>query len=315
MPRSGSALYDDPDEFQASLPGSFDLVLERPRAFRARLTCVSLPALRLVRAREKAARAAHVTPSPRRALVSFVTEQTSQLLLDGVALPPGELFFHGAGESFHQRTLAGARWGLVCLTPATLAEVGAVVTGRPLEAPRPGHAVCPRRGDGLSLLRLHARAGRVAERTLDHIAHPEVARGLEQDLLLALVNCLADGETRGGSAIRDRNRRVLARLEAVLAANAHQLLETAEMGRLIGEPERRLNEACAQALGMGPERYQLLRRLKLARRELSPAARAGASVADVARRFGFGDLARFTVDYLDQYGELPPFGGETGAGA
>ena len=313
MATSGSAIYDDPDDFQASLPGSFDLVLERPRAFRARLTSVSLPDLKVVRAREESARAAHVTLPPQRVLVSFVTERTSQLLVDGVTLPPGELFFHGREESFHQRTLAGARWGLVCLTPAALAEFGAAITGRPLEPPRLGHLVCPRRGDGLSLRRLHARAVRIAERTLGHIAHPEVARGLDQDLLLALVSCLADGEPRRGSSARDRNRRVLARFEAVLAANAHRLLETAEMGGLVGEPEECLNEACAQSLGMGPERYQLLRRLKLVRREFSQVASARVSVADVARRFGFSDLARLTVDYLHQYEELPPFDRETNA--
>ncbi|MBV8868006.1 MAG: helix-turn-helix domain-containing protein [Acetobacteraceae bacterium] len=168
--------------------------------------------------------------------------------------------------------------------------------------------------DRLNLLRLHARAGRIAETALDHIAHPEVARGLGQDLLLALVSCLADGEPRGGSSTRDRNGRVLARFEAVLAANAHRLLDAAEMGRLIGESEQRLNEVCAQALGMDPERYQRLRRLKLVRQEFSRAAPALVSVAEIARCFGFSDLARFTVDYLHHYEELPPFGRETAAG-
>ncbi len=315
MPKSGSLLYDDPDDFQAGLPSSVDLVLERPPAFRARLTSVSLPDLKLVRAQEGSARAAYVTLPPQRALISFATRRTSQLLVDGIALPPGELFFHGAAESFHQRTLAAARWGLVCLTPATLAEFSAAITGRSLDPPRLGYVVCPKRADGLNLLRLHARAGRIAERTLDHIAHPEVVRGLEQDLLLALMNCLGDGERGGGSATRDRNRRVLARFEAVLAAHAHQLLEAAEMGRLVGESEECLNEVCAQSLGMSPGRYQLLRRLKRVRREFSPAAPAGVRVADVARRFGFNNLARFTVDYVDQYGELPPFGRETADGA
>ncbi|MBV8868005.1 MAG: hypothetical protein JOY65_01105 [Acetobacteraceae bacterium] len=105
--------------------------MEQPRAFRARLTSVSLPALTLVRAQEKATRAAHMTVPPQQVLISFVTGQTSQLLLDGVTLPPGELFFHGAAESFHQRTLAAARWGLIRLTPATLAEYSAAITKPP----------------------------------------------------------------------------------------------------------------------------------------------------------------------------------------
>lgn len=254
-------------------------------------------------------------PPPLPALISFVTEATSRLLLDGVTLAPGELFFHGTEATFHQRTLAAARWGFVSLTPDALREFSAAITGRTLDPPRLGQVLCPKPGDRLNLLRLHARAGRIAEATLENIVNPEVARGLEQDLLLALVNCLADGEPRGGSSTRDRNRRVLARFEAVLAANPHRLLEPAEIGRLIGGSEQRLNEVCAQSLGMSPGRYQLLRRLKLARREFSPAASARVSVAGIAMRFGFSDLARLTADYFNQYGEFPPFGRETAAGA
>ena len=46
------------------------------------------------------------------------------------------------------------------------------------------------------LQRLHAAAGRLAEDAPEIIAHPEAARGLEQALIEAMVDCLASSEVR-----------------------------------------------------------------------------------------------------------------------
>ena len=48
----------------------------------------------------------------------------------------------------------------------------------------------------ISLVDNGSQAARIAETQLDHIRHPEVARALEQDLIWALVNCLAADDLR-----------------------------------------------------------------------------------------------------------------------
>jgi transcriptional regulator GlxA family with amidase domain len=56
---------------------------------------------------------------------------------------------------------------------------------------------------------------------------------------------------------------------------------------------------------MGPKRYLLPRRMRLARRALRQAAPAAASVTDIATRFGFWQLGRFAVEYQSLFGESP----------
>ncbi len=63
---------------------------------------------------------------------------------------------------------------------------------------------------------------------------------------------------------------------------------------------------CAQSLGMSPDEYQRLRRLKRIRAEIVRAHPAKLSFAELAARYGLTDLHRFSVEYLDAYGTLAP---------
>ena len=59
------------------------------------------------------------------------------------------------------------------------------------------------------------------------------------------------------------------------------------------------------ALGMSPKRYPLLRRMAFVRRALRAAVPDAATVMDVATRYGFWQLGRFTVEYRSLFGETP----------
>jgi AraC-like DNA-binding protein len=60
------------------------------------------------------------------------------------------------------------------------------------------------------------------------------------------------------------------------------------------------------ALGMTPKRYLLLRRMAFVRRALRAAVPDAATVTDVATRYGFWQLGRFTVEYRSLFGGTPP---------
>ena len=297
MPESGSCIFTNADSYQASLKDILDLVVMRPAAFDARLTWVDLPNLRLLRAQEASPRVASVQLPPDLVFITFPTNRHSLLICDGAELQFGDIMFHSRGERFHQRTAAASRWGCVSLTPASLVAFSRTLTGQALAAPRIGQILCPPPADRFQFLRLHAQAGRIAETHLDHITHPQVARGLEQDLVWALARCLATGETRDDPTVRKRHASIMSQFEAVLTANPDRLLPISKICSLIGVSEEWLGSLCSQVLGMSPRRYQRLRRLKLVRGELLRADPAMLSVADLAQRYGFIDVHRFIADY------------------
>lgn len=72
---------------------------------------------------------------------------------------------------------------------------------------------------------------------------------------------------------------------------------------LTGATERTLHLCCVEAFGHPPGQLLLALRLNAARRALSRAS--AASVTDVASRYGFTHLGRFSSMYARQFGELP----------
>jgi len=74
---------------------------------------------------------------------------------------------------------------------------------------------------------------------------------------------------------------------------------------LIGVTDRTLRSCCAEFIGISPQRYMLLRRLKQVRAALFDADPGTASVAELARHHGFTQLGRFAGMYRAVFGEPP----------
>jgi len=155
-----------------------------------------------------------------------------------------------------------------------------------------------------NLLRAHAQACRLAETRPDMIAHREVARAIEQDLLHALVNCLTTDEVHLDAGARQRRASIMARFEDVLASHSDRQPPMPELCAAVGVPERTLRICCAEFLGMSPGNYARLRRLNLVRAALrrgNPAV----SIEATARQYGFSELGRFAAAYRNLFGEAP----------
>jgi transcriptional regulator GlxA family with amidase domain len=95
------------------------------------------------------------------------------------------------------------------------------------------------------------------------------------------------------------------RFEEVLAENLSSPLQIPELCKLVAVSDRTLRLCCSEFLGMSPAQYVLLRRLEAARRALRDADPDLANVAEVARRFGFAELGRFTEIYRATFDEAP----------
>jgi len=163
----------------------------------------------------------------------------------------------------------------------------------------------PSARDATRLRRLHAQACRLAETRPKILSHPEVARAIEQDLILPLLTCLTDSNACEAGAAKRHHALVMVRFEEVLAERLSQPLQIPELCWLIGVGERTLRSCCAEFLGISPRRYILLRRLKEVRRALGEARSVTASISEIARRYGFTQLGRFAGAYRSAFGESP----------
>jgi hypothetical protein len=306
MPAAGSSIFTDVDGYQANLPDMMDLLVPAPRLFHARLTWVQMSHLGLLRAEEESPRVAYVTLPAELVFLTFPTKRDSPLICDGAELQFGQIMLHGAGDRLHQRTTGASSWGSISLPPAMLTTYSRTIANRSLGLPRVRQRLRPLAKDRDFLLRLHAQAGRMADRALDRFGHEEVVRALEQDLILALVNCLSDSDCDDVADTEREVPSISVRFEAMLATNPCQLLRVIDICDAIDITAQGLKAFCSRALGMSAYRYQRLRRLKRVRAELLRVDTVPGRVVEVLGRYGFADIHRFIADYWNAYGEMPP---------
>lgn len=306
MKRSGIAKFTDPGDYQANIHGAgFDIVFDCQIKFEARLTWAKLGQLCLLGCEEKLPRVAHISLASDQALVAFQMGHDPWQIWNGIELQSGDIIFLSRGESAHQRITGQSQWGSVSLSPENLAACGKALTGDEF-SPKSGPLIMrPSRSELSRLLRLHAKVCRLAETKPEMIAHPEVARTLEQELLHALVNCLTSQDTHNYTVPRRRHMRIIARFEEILAMHSGQQLRMPELCKAIGVSERTLRMCCAEILGMSPGKYLRLQHLNMVRAALRCVESPGATVGENARRFGFWELGRFAGFYQTVFGETP----------
>jgi AraC-like DNA-binding protein len=305
MPGSGTSTFIDPDDYQASLrQARIDLLVTSQGAFKAHLTWATLHHLQLLHSEEDLPRIAYISLEPALVFVGFPTRPEPPMLWGGVELQTGQIIFNGRGERFHQRTTGPCSWSLVGLPPEHLERYGGALSGKALSAPEAARILRPAARDAARLRRLHAQACRLAETRPKVLAHPEVARAIEQGLIHALVTCLAAKAPDDGAA-RRHHTRIMVRFEEVLAERPNRQLHLPELCALIGVTDRTLRSCCAEFLGISPSRYVLLRRLQAAWIALRDADPATASVAEIAGGCGFTELGRFAGAYRNAFGEAP----------
>ena len=306
MPASGSSIITDAVGYEASLQDVLDLVVPHPRGFQARLTWVDLPTLQLLRVQESTARVAHLRLPVEQVFVVFPSHPESRLIVAGVEVHFGEFVVHGIGERVHQRTLGSCHWAAISLPVTPLMAFGRAIADRDIATPAASQVLRVASATRQRLLRLHRQATRLAEKRLQSVAHHEVARGLDQDLIVSLVEVLIRGKPRP-ELPRFRNyARLMERFEAILDESAHGLLRIQDVCAALGITQHMLRTSCSEILGMAPMRYQRLRRLKLARAALARAAPPPLGSAEVLARYGFPSFHRFISEYWTTYGEMPP---------
>lgn len=282
------------------------LVLTGRGNFKARLTWVNLLRLSLVRVEESLPRVAFFTLAPGPLFIAFSVRDHLRPLWNGREMGIDAMLLHSnQGDRIYQRSDGPCRWGMISVSPKNLGVYARALAHVNLTPPPNPHLLRPPLTAARNLQRLHAQACRLAETKPDIVAHKEVARGLEEDLLYALTHCLIDEGARRERGPSEHHVLTMARFEDVLSSHCHRQPSMLELCAAIGVSERTLLNYSWQFLRMSPFTYSRLRRLNLVRSALRWADPASVTVAEIARQHGFSELGRFAVAYRTLFGETP----------
>ena len=298
--------FTEPEEYQAAVhPAQVEVLVTTKGEFHAELTRIELPRLWVQRGRENLPRILHSTLRPDRPPIFFLMRDQAATHHSGINVSLGNIIVARAGSAHHIRSWGASDWASMSLTRDDLAATGHALLGRELTAPASTRCLRPSPVLMTRLIKLHAAVGQLAEASPHVLAHPEVARSLEQALVHAMIRCMTDDTPRETASRIHRQTAILARFEEYLAENQDRPLYLVEICTAIGVLERTLRRCCQEHLGMSPARYLWLRRMHIARRALIAAEAETTTVTAIAMQHGFCELGRFSVQYMTLFGESP----------
>lgn len=229
---------------------------------------------------------------------------------NGRWIAAGQIMVFAEDSELNVRPSPGGWQWAVMLIPRTVLQREAVQrVGRELRLPRVGwysRAAAPTDARNLRegvFTVLQDAAG------WQGIVPPEQLERQASTLLGVFIDAVAasDGgpERRGLGSCNERRRDAIVRqAEAYLKLQLENPYDSRALSRHLGVGERQLERLFRDAYGHGPCHWHQLARLNLARSALRH-ARGPVGVTEVATRFGFAHLGRFSVMYRDVFGESP----------
>jgi AraC-like DNA-binding protein len=270
------------------------------------VTRVELDNLWLIHVQESGPRIRYVELNLERTYLSFLARPGPEVFVRGVSRMPNSLMRHAQGEALHERTSGPTEWVSVSLPTSELMAASSALAGHDLSAPRDHpQVVMSAPGAMANLLRTQTTASDLARNSPHLLANVEVARALKQSLIGATIACLSDANACQEKWVQQTHDTIMRRFRRVLAEHPHRPIYMPEICAAIGVPERTLRLCCQERLGMSPKQYLTRRRMYIVQRELLSVETEATGVTEIATRFGFWHLGRFSAGYHAIFGELP----------
>ncbi len=310
MRGGGSLAFHEINEFRTAMlsQAKFGLVLTQGGRFCARLKQTTVDGIRLISVEESLPRIGFVTVPLGEVFIGLPGEKGSAPVWGGLEQHPNGLVVIGPGQAVHMRTLGSCGWRALWLPVDVLMRYGRALTGRTMELPALARCGQDSPSASRQLCGLHRTAIRTALALSEVSASAEVARGLEQELMYALIECLTSGDMDDGGPVSLRTRKVAVDFEKLLESEVVSGLADVRLTKIcaaLGISDRLLRSSCSRQLGMGPARYVWLHRMHEAHRALSRTGSEIVHVSVVAGRAGFLHLGRFASAYRQLFGSLP----------
>lgn len=129
---------------------------------------------------------------------------------------------------------------------------------------------------------------------------------LEDDLITALLIAMEENQYDTVQQTTGRTEKVqIANAEDYLFSNLTNPISRAELAEVAGVSIRSLSRAFMRRHGVGPMKFLKQRRMEAVRMELINTEHKNTKVSDVALRYGFTELGKFSLLYKSIYNEKP----------
>jgi AraC-like DNA-binding protein len=214
--------------------------------------------------------------------------------------PPGaELLYHASASS---------RWINFTIPEERLQEAAVARTGRSLKLQGRSAGSVRLRAGGRTALTCVADDAMSIARSLDSTGGiaVELATEMCQSLIAGYVDALVDAAPAcksEGSVTEQRHHHLIRACERLVLSDEVDIT-LSEIAQRSGYSLRALQLIFRRSVGMTPGRWFLNARLNGALRDLLVAEPA-CTVADVAYKWGFRHMSRFSAQYHKVFGELP----------
>jgi hypothetical protein len=224
MPSSAVLTFTDFDDYARRIRATTaEMTVIGRGHFAAKLVRIDLHRLWMQRFSDKLPRIVHSANVAGRAIITFRTQPGPSVLWNGVEVQPTSTTRHNERHETHHLSSGLACCGAMSLPVEDMASVGAAMAGCDLAPPRNTDRHTPTSRDGEAPT---AACGRrhLAEEAPEIIADPDAARGLEQALIEAMVECLNSGEVSEDRSAQRRHAMILRRFRSVVEENSDQPL-------------------------------------------------------------------------------------------
>lgn len=134
------------------------------------------------------------------------------------------------------------------------------------------------------------------------LGHDSIRRGLRDAVMLHLLELIAPDEAP--TLTPTARKRMVDRAREYALSHLDEPLSILDLCNHIGASRRKLQYCFQETLGINPVAYLRALRLNAVRRELRMSTQSQ-GVQDVAARWGFWHLSRFSGDYRAMFGESP----------
>ncbi len=242
--------------------------------------------------------------------LAMAVNSNGPMWANGRWIPAGQIMVFAEDTELNVRPRPGGwQWAVLLIPRPVLQRASVTRIGRELRLPRAGW--CSRTASPTDAARLRS----TVIRTLGEAARPahvltaedvdEQADGLLDAFVHSVAATDAAPPSRALGSYTERYRdAVVRRAENYLKTQWDRPYDSRALTTALGMGERQLERLFHDAYGHGPCQWHQMARLNLARSALRRSAGSGA-VTEVAVRYGFGHLGRFSVLYRTVFGESP----------